>query len=184
MANYFFDTMTQAQASSFLFASDNIVFRNGPASQATVLFNPLTLTTPPSITIVYGANSLTFADDPTSVRGQGFTLFPDGSKLFIGTTGADNPVNGTAGSDALFGVTAERCVIMPHPQAVLHLVSGDHVQSVVRFPKDINESRLAWELFMPGTLHFASGPGDPSRCLVSGVGVRGLDHQILQLSRL
>jgi Ca2+-binding RTX toxin-like protein len=103
VANYFFETMTQAQASSFLNAADRIVFSSGSASQATVLFNPLTFSGPPTITITYGGISLVFADDPTSVRGQGFTLFPDGSKLFIGLATNDVGVTGTAGGDALFG---------------------------------------------------------------------------------
>lgn len=87
------------------------------------------------------------------------------------------------GADALFGVTAERCVIMPHPRGVLHRVSGDRVERVFTYEKDLSRARKAWELFMPGTLHFATGVGDPRYCFISGVGLRGLDHRVIALER-
>ena len=102
MASYFFDQMTQAQADTFLHANDVIVFTSGSANQATVIFNPLTVNTPPSITLTVGANSLNFGDGNAVIRGQSLTLFPDGSKLYIGLATADT-VTGTAAADGLFG---------------------------------------------------------------------------------
>ncbi|MDB4888776.1 MAG: glycosyl hydrolase family protein [Gemmatimonadetes bacterium] len=87
------------------------------------------------------------------------------------------------GPDGVFGVTAERCAIMPHPEAVLLLVEAGGVRPLVRFEKDLGRSRLAWRLFMPGTLNFAGGPGHDQYCFVSGVALRGLDAQVLVLSR-
>jgi hypothetical protein len=87
------------------------------------------------------------------------------------------------GSDTLFAVTAERSVIMPNPQAVLLNVTGDRVRPLIRFKKDIGDSRLAWQLFMTGTLNFASGPGDSEYCFVSGVALREFDEQVLVLRR-
>src|SRR6185437_11422821 len=95
--------MTQAQADSYQEATDVLVFTSGSASQATVLFNPLTLTTQPSITVIFAGKALNFADDPSTIRGQNnLVLFPDSSKLFIGTSGND-AVSGTTGADGLFG---------------------------------------------------------------------------------
>jgi Ca2+-binding RTX toxin-like protein len=108
VATFFFETMTQADANTYHGAglgvgSDLIIFSSGPASLATVLFNPLTVNGPPSVTVIYGGNSLTFADDATTIRGQlNLSLFPDNSQLYIGTTGNDSSV-GTGGSDGLFG---------------------------------------------------------------------------------
>lgn len=87
------------------------------------------------------------------------------------------------GEDALFGVTAERCVIMPHPRGVLYRVTGDRMERVLEYEKDLSRARIAWELFMPGTLHFAAGPGDSGHCFISGVGLRGLDHRVVMLER-
>ena len=81
MANYFFDTMTQAQADTYQQATDFIVFRGGSASTASVLFNPFTLTSPASITLTIDGKSLSFADDAATIRGQNLSIFPDGSKL-------------------------------------------------------------------------------------------------------
>src|SRR5215472_7558136 len=103
VANYFFDSMTQAQASTYLQAQDVIVFTTGTASQATVIFNPLTFNSSPSITVAFAGQSLTFSDDPSAIRGQtNLTLFPDSSQLFIGTIGND-VVTGTPGNDGYFG---------------------------------------------------------------------------------
>src|SRR5437899_7398484 len=94
--------MTAAQAAGYLQANDNLVFSTGTASQATVIFNPLTSNSLPSITLTYNGHSVTFGDDISVIRTQSLTLFPDSSKLYIGTTG-DDAVSGTAGADGLFG---------------------------------------------------------------------------------
>ena len=85
------------------------------------------------------------------------------------------------GAGALFAVTAERCAIVPEPQAVLLRIAQDSVRPLARFKKDINDSILAWKLFLPGTLNFASGPGAVGHCFVSGVALRDLDEQVLVL---
>ena len=103
MANYFFDAMTQAQADSYRLASDVLVFSTGNASQATVIFHPLTSGSAPFITVNYGVQSLNFADDIGTIRGQtNLKFFPDSSQLFVGTVG-DDTVTGGAGADGLFG---------------------------------------------------------------------------------
>src|SRR5947208_16702954 len=100
--------MTQAQADSYHGATDNILFSSGSASQATVIFNPLTATSVPFITLTLGAKSLNFADDPSVIRGQNnLTFFPDGSKLYIGLTGDDAGVTGTGCADGLVGSTGD-----------------------------------------------------------------------------
>ncbi len=63
MATVFFDSMTQANADAFNPAADTIVFRTGSASQATLIFNPLTLSSAPSVTLSFAGNSVTFAND-------------------------------------------------------------------------------------------------------------------------
>jgi hypothetical protein len=87
------------------------------------------------------------------------------------------------GADSLFAVTAERCVTMPNPEGVLVAANPRDVRELVRYEKDLGKSRLAWQLFMPGTLNFASGPGDEQHCFISGVALRGLDEQVLVLKR-
>src|SRR6201996_9479208 len=94
--------MTQADAEGFTPGSDIIVFRTGSASEGTVLFNPLTLNNAPRVTLSFGGNTVVFANDGAAVRGQSFTVFPDASRLFIGTAGNDT-AHGTTGSDGLFG---------------------------------------------------------------------------------
>ncbi|MBS0334773.1 MAG: hypothetical protein JSS35_18535, partial [Proteobacteria bacterium] len=104
MATYFFAQMTQADADAFNPATDTVVF-DVPANQATVIFNPLTLTSAPSVSLSLEGKTLTFANDGAQVRGTGAAhfLFSDASHLYIGTTGADGPITGTAGADGLFG---------------------------------------------------------------------------------
>ncbi|HZZ33304.1 MAG TPA: hypothetical protein VFE10_15070 [Phenylobacterium sp.] len=95
--------MTQANADAFNNATDTIIFRTGSASQARVLYNPLSFGEAPSVTPSLGGNSVTFANDGAQVRGlPSVGLFTDGSRLYIGSTG-DDTVTGTAGADGLFG---------------------------------------------------------------------------------
>lgn len=87
------------------------------------------------------------------------------------------------GGHALFAVTAERCAIMPRPKASLLSVQDTEVNTVLQYDKDLSSSRLAWRVFLPGTLHFAAGVGADDTCLVSGVALRGMDGRVVALRR-
>src|SRR5437763_1976218 len=101
--------MTQAQADSFLFASDNIVFRNGPASQATVLFNPLTLTTPSTILGGKGDDNLSSGGGAGgdflngNLGNDTVTATGTGASSLIGEEGDDSLTNSGSGADSLDG---------------------------------------------------------------------------------
>ena len=105
----------------------------------------------------------------------------DGARRILGDT--DGPVYYSAqvGDVAFFGSSGERCEIQPEPRATLYAVSGEVMTTVASFDKDLGRSRLAWRLFLPGTLHFPSN-GGVGRCLyVSGVGLRGMDARVLRV---
>jgi len=103
VTTYTFSFLTDVQAQGYLQANDRILFATGTASQATVVFNPFTATSPVSITVSVAGHSVTFADSASVIRGQvNNTFIADDSMLFIGTTGNDNQT-GTAGADGMFG---------------------------------------------------------------------------------
>lgn len=106
-----------------------------------------------------------------------------GERRVIGPVEGPVYYSTTWGRDQLFGVTAERCDTMPVPEGILYRYADGALRPIVRFSKDIARSRLAWKLFMPGTLHFAAGPGDERSCFVSGVGLSGLDARVIVLER-
>ena len=96
-------------------------------------------------------------------------------------TAVDGPIYYSAqvGDTVFFGSTAERCVIQPHPQATLYAVRDGRAVAVRSFDKDLSPTRLAWRLFLPGTLHFPINGGDGRALYVSGVALRGLDARVL-----
>src|SRR5579862_2670710 len=117
MATYFFETITAAQALTYSAATDSIVFTNPAATGAkmTVIYNagtPATPTVPagsPSVTLIdnVDGHTVTFG---TGIYGEGgltngALIFPDGSNLFVGSTGADaaNSTAATTLGDGLFG---------------------------------------------------------------------------------
>ena len=95
----------------------------------------------------------------------------------------DGPIYYSAQIDdvAFFGSSAERCDIQPEPRATLYAVRGETATTVASFDKDLGASRLAWRLFLPGTLHFPSNGGVERSLYVSGVGVRGLDACVMRV---
>src|SRR4051794_2571809 len=118
MATYQFETMTDAQGATYTAASDVVVFNTtgDSATKMTVLFqSTVTPSVPASatstgsaaVTTVTGA---TLVDSVTGravafgtgVFGESDFLFPDSSKLFVGTTSADTVTFGTT-NDAMFG---------------------------------------------------------------------------------
>jgi hypothetical protein len=96
---------------------------------------------------------------------------------------ADGPVyySAQAGDTTFFGSTAERCDIQPQPRATLYAVRESRVEAVRTFPKDLGASRLAWKLFLPGTLHFPLNSASGNRLYVSGVGLRGFDSRVMRV---
>ena len=84
----------------------------------------------------------------------------------------DGPVyySQALGDDLFFAVTAELCPSQVGRSATLwHVDSEDRLSRVESFPKD----PLSVKYFLPGTLHFARGPGLGDRLYVHAVGVRG-----------
>lgn len=105
----------------------------------------------------------------------------DGTRTRVTDVGGPVYYSKQSGAGALFAVTAERCHIMPDPIAELWFISHGQAKCLGAFPKDLSTSRWAWRLFLPGTLHFASGPGSPSHTFISGVALSGLDGKVLIL---
>ena len=87
------------------------------------------------------------------------------------------------GSDVVFSVTAERCKAMPEPRGSLVRVRGENIEEMVGFAKDLGPSRLAWRIFLPGTLNFAGGAGHLDYLYVSGVALRGADNRVFLIRR-
>lgn len=104
MASYIWETMTQANADAFT-SNDVIVFTTaGATGAATVVqFVPATATTPASVSISFGGKSLSF--DAADVQGRtNLAVYPDGSVLYVGSTGPDNgATSGGENSDGMYG---------------------------------------------------------------------------------
>ena len=83
MANYFFDTITPAQAASFS-ATDTLVFANGATATAvSVAYVPAVGASLARIDVTYAARTVSF--DPLVLTNDNFlSIFGDNSKLLIG----------------------------------------------------------------------------------------------------
>lgn len=98
MATYAFDTITAAEAAA-LGAGDTVSMPAGSANRATVLFVP---GAPDTVTVIVDGRSVSFAGTLSAVSQAGRLTFGDGSRLYVGDTGA-NTGDGATTSDALFG---------------------------------------------------------------------------------
>ncbi|MFM8374750.1 MAG: calcium-binding protein, partial [Phenylobacterium sp.] len=112
MTAYTFETITDAQAAAFQ-AGDTLTFTNPTltAQSVEVRFNPQTggggfppaPVVPANITLIVGTTTKVFS---TALAGMGGVTgqinLPDGTMLYLGTTGADSRA-GSALNDALYG---------------------------------------------------------------------------------
>src|SRR4249920_879091 len=103
MSTFFFETITDAQAAGFNAGgtTDTLVFgQTGErANITTVRFNAATATSAATITLISGltGKAVTFAATLSSETVGKQPIFPDGSVLYIGTTGAGS-FNATTGA--------------------------------------------------------------------------------------
>ena len=106
MATYFFETITAAQALAFTASSDTLVFGNTTSSgvKTSVVFNAATATSAATETVtdLVTGRSVVFG---SLAAGEGHgtngtLVFPDGTTLKIGRTGADS---GDTTARAMFG---------------------------------------------------------------------------------
>ena len=93
MTTYIFETITAAQAlSSFTASSDTLIFTNptSTANKMSVLYNAATATQAATVTVLDNVTgrSVVFGTTAggTGVLTDSDAIFPDGSKLFIGST--------------------------------------------------------------------------------------------------
>ncbi|MFM8941556.1 MAG: hypothetical protein ACKOEY_16525, partial [Phenylobacterium sp.] len=118
MANYVFETLTPEQAAAFT-STDTLTFSTpgATARSVTVILVPYVapnfftgeVGSTPSVTITFGGKSVLFDGVGTNAPGiagrgsaPGQIIFPDASRLFIGSLGADSVSGGTT-ADALYG---------------------------------------------------------------------------------
>src|SRR5690349_16188717 len=103
MSTYFFETITDAQASAFNAASDTLVFSTTGerANITTVRYNAATATSAATITLISGltGKAVTFAATLANDTFGNQPIFPDGSVLFVGST-AGTTFNSTTGAPA------------------------------------------------------------------------------------
>ncbi len=84
------------------------------------------------------------------------------------------------GGDLFFAVTAELCPSQQGRAASLwRLDPSGELQRLAGFEKD----RLPVGLFLPGTLHFPTGPGRADEFYFHGVGLRGADGRTFRVHR-
>lgn len=94
MANFVFESMTQAQAASFT-AADNLIFLSATAATLTVVDTAANQLNTESITLSSGSTSLIFAANQLSnASAQNHLTFVNSDSLFVGTASP----NGTAGT--------------------------------------------------------------------------------------
>src|SRR4051794_36468253 len=98
MATYDFATIAAAQALA-LTASDTILINQGAANATTVLFIPGQNGAADTISLSVGATTAIFSAALSSAT----ITYADGSRLFVGTSGADNPVAFGSTSDGMYG---------------------------------------------------------------------------------
>ncbi|MFN9034285.1 MAG: calcium-binding protein, partial [Alphaproteobacteria bacterium] len=118
MTNYVFESMTAEQAAAFV-STDTLTFSTPGATARDVTLTLVPYIPPnfftgevgstPSVTITFGGKTLVFngsGTTPPGIAGLGSSAgqitFPDGSRLFIGSQGADSVSGGTT-PDALHG---------------------------------------------------------------------------------
>src|SRR5262245_37057591 len=103
MSTFFFETITDAQASAYNAATDNLVFgtTGERANITTVRYNPATATSAATITVISGltGKTVTFASTLANDTNGFQPIFPDGSQLFIGTS-SGSTFNATTGAPA------------------------------------------------------------------------------------
>src|SRR5689334_7535211 len=107
MANYTFETITDAQAAGFT-SADTLTFTTAglTGAQVSVAFRGAPTfpdTTPAATLVTVGSKTVVFStalQDKGAVLGQ--ISLPDGSMLYIGD-GVGNSVTGTSKNDGLFG---------------------------------------------------------------------------------
>src|SRR5687767_2693727 len=97
VATYFFDTMTDAQASSFNAAVDSLVVSSPLETPAGFVVTIDEAGGPITLASGQTGKTLTFAD----LAGETM-FFSDGAELALGTTGGDD-VQGSGVADALYG---------------------------------------------------------------------------------
>ncbi|MDZ4321604.1 MAG: hypothetical protein U1A07_22680, partial [Phenylobacterium sp.] len=100
MADYQFDTITEAQALAYNAANDSLAFAPGTnASNITVLFIPAAGADPARVSITVAGVTKVFGNN---ILGEVATT-TTGSQLYIGTAGADGPIAGTSAADGMYG---------------------------------------------------------------------------------
>ena len=107
MANYTFETTSQAQAAGFT-AADYLIFQNTSTNAVNLTVTPASATglNNASITLSNGTQSLTFPASTLATASQNNHLvFNDQSSLILGTTNADTggAFNGTTANDVIYG---------------------------------------------------------------------------------
>ena len=108
MANYVFETITSAQATSYSSSTDSLTFSNASAKGNSILVTPDI--TAGSATVAAGLQGVTLYDPADGVSKsfgsglQGETVnFADGSVLQIATNATGDGVTGSALGDGLYG---------------------------------------------------------------------------------
>ena len=124
MATYFFETVTDAQASHFNGPTDVLVFgmTGETAYRTSVIFNAATATQGRTVTLISGLTGKTVTFDDSLVLSH--HIFPDGSVLALGGLG-DETLNGTATSDGLYGWDGNDTLLSDKGADVLQGNSGN-----------------------------------------------------------
>jgi hypothetical protein len=103
----------------------------------------------------------------------------DGKRADLGRVNGPVYYSKAAGGELFFAVTAELCPSQTDRAATLWRVNNESTLAhVASFEKDW----LSTTYFMPGTLHFAAGPGVPGELLVQGVGLKQADNRTFRVS--
>jgi hypothetical protein len=103
-----------------------------------------------------------------------------GRRDSLGPTGGPVYYSCRSGGDMYFAVTAEMCPSQTDRCAALWCVGENgSIERVVQMTKD----RWHKKYFMPGTLHFPSGPGLADQLLFHAVGLARADNRMFSLRR-
>jgi hypothetical protein len=104
-----------------------------------------------------------------------------GAREELGTTNGPVYYSCSVGRDLFFAVTAEMCPSQVDRKATVWHVSPEHVCAPLF---SLVKDRLPGRLFLPGTIHFARGPGRDAEALFQAVALERADSATFRIHRV
>jgi len=132
------------------------------------------------VSLLFTATHIYWATDAEFERNKLYRMERIGARReVLGELDGPTYYSQACGEDLFFGVAAQLCPSQTGRQASLWCWNDGGLERVAAFEKDA----LPVSLFLPGTLHFPSGPGRAAEFYFHGVGLRRADNRTFRVQR-